>query len=107
MMTGDGQPHRREANAMSSPDAERPAAAARVATVVALTSLVAAIVVTLVGLAASWRGLILILVGQLVVASVAGALDAYRDGIERVIDLAAVNGRVFVNSAVIRVRDLA
>jgi diacylglycerol kinase family enzyme len=30
---------------------------------------------------------------------VVGALDAYSDGVERVIDLAAVNGRVFVNNA--------
>jgi len=30
---------------------------------------------------------------------VVGALDAYRDGVDRVIDLAEVNGRVFVNNA--------
>ncbi|HTZ43333.1 MAG TPA: diacylglycerol kinase family protein [Jatrophihabitans sp.] len=30
---------------------------------------------------------------------VAGALDAYTDGVERTIDLAEVNGRVFVNNA--------
>jgi diacylglycerol kinase family enzyme len=30
---------------------------------------------------------------------VVGALDAYRDGLERVVDLATVNGRVFVNNA--------
>jgi diacylglycerol kinase family enzyme len=30
---------------------------------------------------------------------VVGALDAYADGVERVIDLATVNGRVFVNNA--------
>jgi len=30
---------------------------------------------------------------------VIGALDAYRDGVERRVDLAAVNGRVFVNNA--------
>ena len=30
---------------------------------------------------------------------VVGALDAYSDGVDRVIDLAAVNGRVFVNNA--------
>ena len=30
---------------------------------------------------------------------VLGALDAYRDGVDRVIDLAEVNGRVFVNNA--------
>jgi diacylglycerol kinase family enzyme len=30
---------------------------------------------------------------------VVGALDAFEDGIERVVDLAAVNGRVFVNNA--------
>ena len=30
---------------------------------------------------------------------VVGALDAYRDGVERRIDLATVNGRVFVNNA--------
>jgi diacylglycerol kinase family enzyme len=30
---------------------------------------------------------------------VVGALDAYADGVERTVDLAAVNGRVFVNNA--------
>ena len=30
---------------------------------------------------------------------VVGALDAYADGVERVVDLATVNGRVFVNNA--------
>ena len=30
---------------------------------------------------------------------VVGALDAFDDGVERVIDLAEVNGRVFVNNA--------
>ena len=30
---------------------------------------------------------------------VVGALDAYRDGVERTVDLAEVNGRIFVNNA--------
>src|SRR3954451_2452392 len=52
---------------MSTTDAERPTAGARVAAVAALASVAAAIVVTLVGLATNWRGLLVTLVGLLVV----------------------------------------
>ena len=47
---------------------------------------------------AGWWGVLAVLILALR-EDVVGALDAYRDGVERRVDLAEVNGRVFVNTS--------